>query len=210
MQIVILAKHAEKIENEEYAMIKKIYNSMRQKIGWFFLGGVALAAAGLMYDPSTIPPINIDGKEVRYDYTDDNSNETLLIYTDQKDYYGFGSIRANFAIKNISGKDQNIKVFISTGDGQEWKDIKRYLGNEIQSYPEVVLSVATIDASVRQLRQKRFPLIALLKLFGKIDPSNILILQLLLRGKRPRMRLRRKKVMHISLRTTKLFISNQG
>lgn len=61
-------------------------------------------------DIDYIAPIDFNGKEIVYAYTDDNTGEDLIIATDSATYSSWDSAYVNFAIKNISGNDQNIKV----------------------------------------------------------------------------------------------------
>lgn len=61
-------------------------------------------------DIDYIAPIDFNGKEIVYAYTDDNTGEDLIIATDSATYSSWDSAYVNFAIKNISASDQNIKV----------------------------------------------------------------------------------------------------
>lgn len=105
--------------------------------GYLFIKDVPLGS----FPP--IPPININGAETTFTFTDDNTDETLLIYSSAEDYYGFGSVGALFAIKNISGKAQNIKIAVSTLNGQEVSKISKYVSNTTINYPEVIISETT-------------------------------------------------------------------
>jgi len=44
--------------------------------------------------------ILLDGKLHKLDYTDDTKGETLLIYTDQESYSGFGKVDIIYSISN--------------------------------------------------------------------------------------------------------------
>ncbi len=61
-------------------------------------------------DKDYIAPIDFNGKPVEYVYTDENVGEDLIIATTQAGYSSWDSVYVEFAIKNISIADQNVKV----------------------------------------------------------------------------------------------------
>ena len=64
-------------------------------IGWFFTGQFRI---GLQLGNVAPPAINIDGKLVEFPYSDENANEDLIIFSNSKDYYGFGYATMYFEI----------------------------------------------------------------------------------------------------------------
>ncbi|HDY68810.1 MAG TPA: hypothetical protein ENH85_13595 [Candidatus Scalindua sp.] len=82
-----------------------------------------------------IPSFKVDGQNIEVAYTDDNTNEDLIIHTNQKDYMNLGgNITVYFSVLNNSGQDQTIKAVFSLNDGSGQKkyvkDIGEYNGEE--------------------------------------------------------------------------------
>ncbi len=96
------------------------------------------------------PPINVDGREITFVHTDENKDETLIIYSNSKDYYGFGSIKAYFALTNISGVGQNVKLTMPTPDGQKVNRIERYSHNVVTEHPEIRIPATTVNGSTTE------------------------------------------------------------
>lgn len=82
---------------------------------------------------------------VSFPYTDENTNEDLLIYSDHDKYYGFNSASVHFAIKNTSGKDQFVKIFIPVGNKQQIRNIYHYGGNTETFHSEEIITPASVD-----------------------------------------------------------------
>jgi len=119
-------------------------------IGWFFTGQFRI---GLQLGNVAPPAINIDGKLVEFPYSDENANEDLIIFSNSKDYYGFGYATMYFAVKNISGKSQNVDLAFSfkDNDKRQLVSLERYAGNHTEIVPASVdladdLSEITIPA----------------------------------------------------------------
>jgi hypothetical protein len=52
-------------------------------------------------------PLEVDGKEISFDHTDESSNENLLIRSDRKDYAGLSQAEVYLSITNIGSEDEN-------------------------------------------------------------------------------------------------------
>ena len=80
------------------------------------IAGTAIAATfvgGEILTPQ-YPVLSIDGQQVEFNYTDNNTGENLIIYTSYQNYMRFGgTIDVYFAVKNNSGIDQNISIVLS-------------------------------------------------------------------------------------------------
>lgn len=60
---------------------------------------------------SALTPTNeIDGQTVNYSFTDDNTNEDLLIYTDKAVYQSLDKFTVKMAVTNTTSNDQNVAV----------------------------------------------------------------------------------------------------
>jgi len=85
-------------------MIEVIIETIKRKIKKILVAlgviGVALAAGGLPSQDNPPPCIKVDNKNICFPYTDENSGENLLIYTDRQDYVNGDYIY--FAINNKS------------------------------------------------------------------------------------------------------------
>jgi len=75
-------------------------------------GGLFIVENGKPIDPNNtdIAPITFENKQITFTYTDDNTNENLIIKTDKSDYIGWDSDTLYFAVKNISPDDQDTKI----------------------------------------------------------------------------------------------------
>jgi len=85
-------------------MIEAIIETIKRKIKKILVAlgiiGVALAAGGLPSQDNLPPCIKVDNKNICFSYTDNNSGENLLIYTDRQDYVNGDYVY--FAINNKS------------------------------------------------------------------------------------------------------------
>lgn len=96
--------------------------------------GILLAQVIPTLIPET-PSLMIDGQLVEFIYTDNNTDENLIIHTTQENYMNFaGNITVYYSVLNNSGKDQTIKTVFSLKDGSGQKkyikDISEYNGEE--------------------------------------------------------------------------------
>lgn len=76
-------------------------------------GAVAVSLYFGGFDPelNRPTPITVDGEVIEFTWTDDNTNEDLLIYTDQRDYEnGFSNASVYVAVTNQSGVDQDVSL----------------------------------------------------------------------------------------------------
>jgi len=71
---------------------------------------VALFVGGV--DKAGVPnPITVDGETIEFTWTDDNTNEDLIIYTDQERYsQGLSNATVYVAVANMSGIEQDIEL----------------------------------------------------------------------------------------------------
>jgi hypothetical protein len=63
--------------------------------------------------------LNVDDREIKFDYTDDNSNENLIIKTNSKKYFGLTSATVYFSVENIGVRDEqvNFQYYFPAGVG---------------------------------------------------------------------------------------------
>lgn len=93
------------------------------------LGVGVVSAAGiamLTKDDLTVAPITFNGEVINFTWTDDNTNENAIIYTDKKDYYSWGDTYAYLAIKNISPNDQNFDVQVWGNSSEKVSTVEEY------------------------------------------------------------------------------------
>ncbi|MDD4902543.1 MAG: DUF2341 domain-containing protein [Patescibacteria group bacterium] len=53
--------------------------------------------------------LNIDGREINFIWTDNNSNENLIIKSDQKKYFGLTNAQMYFSVENTGVRNEDIK-----------------------------------------------------------------------------------------------------
>lgn len=75
-------------------------------------------------DVDYIAPIDVNGIPVIYAYTDENIGEDLIIATTQPGYSSWDSVYVEFAIKNISASNQNVKVQFLYDGGASTSEIE--------------------------------------------------------------------------------------
>ena len=83
---------------------------VKQILIWVGLIGIAMAGTIALL-PDQIPSVEVKGQVIEFSYTDDNSNEDLIIRTDLKDYLvplTGGSFDMLVSVENKSGKSQII------------------------------------------------------------------------------------------------------
>jgi len=130
--------------------LKTIWQKFKKLIIGFLIGSTALAAGlgAIDTEPVRIETINIDDKSVSVNYTDENSNEDLIIHSDQKDYSGLGTVGIIVSVYN-TGQSQNVKFAVSTPNKQGWEIIKvQEYGGEIDvnvsGTPDIITATGTI------------------------------------------------------------------
>ena len=81
--------------------------------------------------------VTIDGNKICLDFTDDNTNENLIIKSDKKDYYGFGITNTYFSITNNSGQGQFVRIAFSQKNepNNELVSLKEFNGETIKVIP---------------------------------------------------------------------------
>lgn len=60
------------------------------------------------YEPAD--KIFVDGKEIDFEFTDENSNENLIIKSDRKDYYGVTNADVYFSVTNASTQPEAVSL----------------------------------------------------------------------------------------------------
>jgi hypothetical protein len=57
--------------------------------------------------------LDVDGKEINFTWTDDNSNENLIIKSDKKDYFGLTNSEMYFSVENtgVRAEDMNFQFY---------------------------------------------------------------------------------------------------
>lgn len=76
-------------------------------------GAVAVSLYFGGFDPDTgrPDPITVEGEAIEFTWTDDNTDENLIIYTDQQNYEnGFSNAAVYVAVTNQSGVDQDVSL----------------------------------------------------------------------------------------------------
>lgn len=112
------------------------------KIKWLLpLLGIGIVSLLFTFAPTEkvagIPPImSYDGKSVTLGYTDENTGEDLIIYSDSASYLGLRHAPVKFSIENTSGKDQNVKIAFSINGKVEY--IKRLVDTTTTIRPVLV------------------------------------------------------------------------
>lgn len=132
--------------------IKTQFKRFKKWIIFSVLGGTALAAGIATIDniPDRVQAMDINGKSVSVNYTDDNTNEDLIIHSDSKNYFGIGYVGVIVSVYN-TGKSQNVKFAVSTPSKEGWDIVKveSYSGEEdviIAGTPEIITATGTIPA----------------------------------------------------------------
>jgi hypothetical protein len=112
--------NSEKIIIHRY-MITKIKEKIKSWWKWIVGLFIVSAVAAPLIFGDVVPIIAIiDGKAIEFSYTDANSNEDLLIYTNANNFFGLGAVTVYIAVKNVSGKDQNVSLGFSVPGSEKW------------------------------------------------------------------------------------------
>lgn len=136
-------------------MLELIYQQLliiAEKVAALFVAiGLLSGGLGAAVEPETTPSLTIDNQQIKFVYTDDNTDEDLFIYTTKSDYFNlFGSITVDYAILNNSGQNQNVKTVFFLNDGTGTKkyvsSIGEYNGEEIV-YSEKIIPAQTYIAT---------------------------------------------------------------
>jgi len=90
-----------------------VKGKVKKLLIWTGIVGVASAATLMIPKDTSIPSVEVNGRVIEFPYTDDNSNENLLIYTD-KETYSNGEY-VYMAIKNEGTKGlANLQFFFDS------------------------------------------------------------------------------------------------
>ena len=84
-------------------------------------GIVGVAVAASVSNQPVVSSIQVEGQTISFPYTDNNTNENFIIYTDQQNYsglYGKDNVDIYVAIQNKSGKKQtsNVQFYFPRSD----------------------------------------------------------------------------------------------
>jgi hypothetical protein len=107
-------------------MINKIIEKLKKLWRWILGIAVGVAFASTLIPNGTIPSIMVNGELIEFVYTDENSNENLIIRTDKVTYGGWDQTTVYAMVENKSGKGQivNLQVFFSD-DSKSVAEISR-------------------------------------------------------------------------------------
>lgn len=115
-------------------------------------GAVAVSLFFGGFDPetNTPTPITVDGQTINFTWTDDNTDETLLIYTDQQNYNnGFSQATVYAAVTNMSGIDQDVSLMGS------FVNQRRYIKDVSVLTEATFASTSTDPGTCRELTGKQ-------------------------------------------------------
>lgn len=87
--------------------------------GWVIGALAFVSIAGTVFmggGPIEPPAVMVNGTLITYPFTDDNTGEQLLIYTDKETYVELGEATVNFAVVNTSAEDQGVNLMFYFGD----------------------------------------------------------------------------------------------
>lgn len=121
-------------------MWNKIKEKFKKVWRWFLglLGVGAIAVALTVPNGAVLENQNIDGKIISFSYTDENSNENLIIHSDS------GTYKDNlvyFSIENTTNEDQNISVvFTLKNNKAKVSEVEEFVSNT-----EVNVSSSSLD-----------------------------------------------------------------
>lgn len=109
-------------------------------IATVLLVGSALAYSYEPLGKVDIDSISIAGKIKKVDFTDDNTDEDLIIRSDQKDYGNWaGGITVYFSVTNNSSKDQDVDLVFSfndeIGDKKYIDELYEHNGSDYITHP---------------------------------------------------------------------------
>lgn len=103
-----------------------------------------------------VTEINIDGEMVGVEFTDDNTDEDIIIKSDKKDYWNpFGNFVMFFSVENKTGAKQDIEtVFdLKEGDILEVAEYDGYIEEEIEvEIPEPSATSTELGAGVKKVK----------------------------------------------------------
>ena len=133
--------------------IQKIYT---WAISIFITACLVAGALWFAHEPVEEPMIgatslSVDGETKDISYTDDNTDEDLIIKSDQMDYMNIGgSISVIFSIFNSSKDNQNITTAFSFSDGttKYIRNLSEYDGEETNIIPGFEVSISSTTDEV--------------------------------------------------------------
>lgn len=134
-------------------MIKQAYNWIKSKLKQFVFGSLVLAAGAVVAplaldrtaEKQIIQPLVFNGQTINFTYTDDNTGEDILLYTDTGTYSSWDSAYGYLAAKNISTKDQNIKFQCSHGGDSACSALEEF-------QPQVPYQIEVPDFGTKEIK----------------------------------------------------------
>jgi len=105
----------------------------------------AVLAAGTSLEPPSVPCIDVNGQEICFPYTDDTSNEDLIIYTDKQEYASGDYIY--FAVENKNAAQNAIIAGFFQKDNQYISDVRVLIENVPYSVEVPEYATTTYDCS---------------------------------------------------------------
>ena len=109
--------------------------------------------------------MTVDGRDIPLEFADNNDGENLIIRSDAKDYFGWGSVTVYFGVENTSADTQNIDIAFALKGQPGWKvrSVRKLTGEKISeeatttvpavidedgsTTPEVIIPARTIRTS---------------------------------------------------------------
>jgi hypothetical protein len=96
----------------------------------------------------------IDGQVVEIAFSDDNTNENIIIKSDQKDYFNpFGNFSFYFTVENLTGESQNIDVIFFLNEG-EVLNIYQHDGTSEEVVEEIQPTATSSERLGAELKRK--------------------------------------------------------
>ena len=100
--------------------------------------GIAVASQFGGAPAPSFPVVEVNGQVIEFSYTDDNTGEDLIIYTDKETYGGWNEAEIYIMIENISGEKQETKIkFLS--------DVDEFLGEISRLGKDIPYQIAVND-----------------------------------------------------------------
>ena len=139
--------------------------------------GVSLFFGGFDPDTQRPTPITVDGETIEFTWTDDNTGEDLLIYTDKEVYEdGLSGTPVYVAVNNQSGIDQEVSLMGS------FVNQRRYVEDVSVLTVATFQSTSTVPGTCRELTGAQLQR----QIDGGADPNDYLIDETTATGTTPR------------------------
>ena len=129
------------------------------------LGILGIASAAVLLQPDALLSVQVNNELIEFHYTDENSNENLIIYTNSEEYVSGDDIY--IAVKNESGKSQiaNVSLFLEEGGITELQKLYKNTSYEVTvddyemeqfdcSYIDSTVASSTKDSTKETIQKK--------------------------------------------------------